>query len=69
VPNFVSSKADDSVPRRRPWLTVPWGFIVIVIVLVMAAPWLSPQSLAVVCAVIGGTLPVLLTHRRCVPRQ
>lgn len=37
----------------------PW-LIVIVIVVVSAAPWLNSQLLAALLAVLGGTLPVVL---------
>jgi hypothetical protein len=47
--------------RRRPWVTPV--VILVVILLAVASPWINPQVLAVLCAVLGGLLPLLVPRR------
>lgn len=65
MPELISPEANLSEWRWRRWRKFPWGLVVIVVVIAMVAPWLNPQVLAVVCAVVGGAVPVLvMQHRR-----
>ena len=48
---------------------LPWAIVVIVVVVIAAAPRLNPQTVAVICSVIGATRPVLvLRTRRAAPQ-
>jgi hypothetical protein len=57
VPRFcIAPVGDLPQRRRRPGFTS--ALIVIVIVMTITAPVLNPQQLAVVCAVLGGLVPL-----------
>ncbi|WP_432194732.1 hypothetical protein [Streptomyces sp. bgisy027] len=51
------------MPRRRRRLPYLWP-VIVVIVLAAFSPWINSQILAVICAVLGGLLPVFVPRRR-----
>ena len=54
-------RCGSELPRR---LAPGWTYmIIVVIVSLAAAPWLNGQMLTVLCALLGGTLPVLLARQ------
>jgi hypothetical protein len=41
-----------------------WPYVIVVVIVILAAaPWLNGQMLSVLCALLGATLPVFLTRQ------
>lgn len=64
MPYSIFRKGGASLPRWCRWRRLPWRLVVIVIVVAAVAPWLNPQVVAVLCAVLASTLPLLVMRYR-----